>query len=245
MATSPHPNRKRPSSRGHHHREDHRIARLDWLRASVMGANDGVLSIGALLVGVAGAHADRSAVVVAGVAGLIAGAASMSVGEFVSVSAERDVFVAEHKLEARELVDDPEGETDELRAIWQRRGLPRELAADVADHLMAHDALGAHMRDELGYTDMRRPRPVMAAVSSFVSFCVGALLPLLAAVACSNAVRGPVTALATIVGLVGLGALAAWAGGASVTRGLIRVTMGGVAALGISYLIGRAVGIVL
>lgn len=226
----------------HQRSELHRIDKLDWLRAAVMGANDGILSIGALLVGVAGADVGRRESLIAGFAGLVAGAGSMAMGEYVSVSAEKDTFEAEHALEAHELLTDPVGETEELRAIYQKRGLPHDLAQQVAEHLMTHDALGAHMRDELGYTEMRKPRPTMAAVSSFVSFCLGALVPMTAAAVASNSTRGSLTGAATLLALLVLGALAAWLAGASVVRGAVRVVVGGLLALGLSHVVGSLVG---
>lgn len=207
-----------------------------------MGANDGILSIGALLVGVAGADIGRRESLIAAFAGLAAGAGSMAMGEYVSVSAEKDTFDAEHELEAHELAEDPVGETEELRSIYQKRGLPHGLAAEVAEHLMAHDPLGAHMRDELGYTDTRRPRPIMAAVSSFISFCLGALVPIAAAALATDPTRGIVTALATLGSLLVLGALAAQLGGSSITRGAVRVCVGGLLALVLSHLAGNLIG---
>lgn len=207
-----------------------------------MGANDGILSIGALLVGVAGAHIGHRETLVAGFAGLVAGAGSMAMGEYVSVSAEKDTFDAEHELEARELEEDPVGETEELRGIYQKRGLPHDLAHEVAVHLMEHDALGAHMRDELGYTDTRRPRPVMAAVSSFFSFCIGALIPITVAAVTADGARGVLTAVATLVSLLVLGAVAAGIGGSSVIRGAARVMIGGLLALGLSHVAGTLIG---
>lgn len=226
----------------HHHQERHRIEHLAWLRAAVMGANDGILSIGALLVGLAGASLGHKELLISGLAGTIAGAGSMAMGEYVSVSAERDTFEAEHQLEAHEILTDPEGETEELRAIWQKRGLSSELAHQVAEALMEHDALGAHMRDELGYAEMTRPQPLLAAVSSFVSFWLGALVPLLATALAASSGRGPVTAGATLVGLVALGSLAAWLAGSSVARGALRVSAGGVLALALSYGAGHLFG---
>lgn len=207
-----------------------------------MGANDGILSIGALLVGVAGAEIGHRESLVAGLAGLVAGAGSMAMGEYVSVSAEKDTFDAEHALEAQELEEDPIGETEELRGIYQKRGLPHDLAHDVAVHLMEHDALGAHMRDELGYTDTRRPRPTMAAVSSFISFCLGALVPIIATALASESAQGPITATATLVSLLVLGAIAAAVGGSSIVRGASRVAIGGVLALGLSHIAGALLG---
>lgn len=224
------------------HHERHRIERSGWIRATVLGANDGLLSTGALLVGVVGADVARAGVVTAGTAGLVAGAASMAIGEYVSVSSQRDTELADLRTEAEELVEDPEGEHFELRRIYEERGLPPALASEVAEALMDHDALGAHMRDELGVTDELRARPAQAAASSFLSFVVGALIPLTAALSGSDELRGALIAAATLVGLLVLGALGAAAGGASVPRGSLRVVLGGVLAMALTYAVGTLVG---
>lgn len=224
------------------HHELHRVDRSGWIRATVLGANDGLLSTGALVLGVVGADGSRTAVLTAGVAGVVAGAASMAIGEYVSVRSQRDLEEADRATEEAELLEDPEGEHAELRLIYERRGLERELADQVATALMAHDALGAHLRDELGVTDELRARPVQAAIGSFLSFAFGAALPLLAAAITSDSVRGVAIALATMVGLVALGALGAAAGGARVWRGALRVGLGGLAALALTYGVGSLVG---
>jgi vacuolar iron transporter family protein len=208
----------------------------------VLGANDGILSTGALLLGVVGAGAGRPEVLTAGVAGLVAGAASMAMGEYVSVSSQRDSEHADRATEAYELEVDPAGEHAELRSIYEQRGLTRELADDVASALMAHDPLEAHLRDELGLTEELRARPLQAASSSFVSFVVGALVPLIAAAVSGDALRGVLVTVATLVGLVGLGGVGAALGGASLIRGSLRVGVGGAAALAFTYVIGSLIG---
>jgi VIT1/CCC1 family predicted Fe2+/Mn2+ transporter len=212
------------------------------LRAVVLGANDGILSTGALLLGVVGTGQPRDAVVAAGVAGAIAGAASMAIGEYVSVSSQRDVEMAERATEAHELRTDPVGEHAELRRIYEHRGLNRDLADQVAAQLMAHDPLEAHLRDELGLTEELRARPLGAAGSSFVSFVVGALVPLAAAVLASSAVRGGAITVATLVSLLALGALGAALGRAPRLRGALRVGVGGAAALAVTYGVGMLLG---
>ena len=174
-----------------HRPEDHKSRRAGWIRAMVLGANDGLLSTGALLLGVAGAGATSSALLVAGVAALAAGALSMGVGEYVSVSSQLDVMRADQHMEATELKRHPEAETRELTSIYQERGLSHDLAEQVAEALMAHDPLGAHMRDELGHTEEQRARPTQAAASSMGSFAVGATVPLLVAVLTSGGVQVP------------------------------------------------------
>ena len=221
-----------------HRPEDHKSRRAGWIRAMVLGANDGLLSTGALLLGVAGAGATSSALLVAGVAALAAGALSMGVGEYVSVSSQLDVMRADQHLEATELERHPEAETRELTSIYQERGLSHDLAEQVAEALMAHDPLGAHMRDELGHTEEQRARPTQAAASSMGSFAVGATVPLLVAVLTSGGIQVPAIAAATIVGMVALGCVAASLGGAPLWRGALRVGIGGSAALAATFVIG-------
>ena len=220
--------------------------RASWLRATVLGANDGILSTGALLLGVASADGSRSAVLTAGVAGLVAGAASMAMGEYVSVSSQKDAETAEQAVEERELSADPAGELAELTAIYESRGVSPDLAAAVATELMESDALGAHLRDELGQTEVSRARPIQAAVTSFFSFAVGAAIPLLVAAISGDGARSIAIVLATLVGLVMLGALAARLGGAGIAKGALRVGVGGAIALaltfGVGSLFGTAVG---
>ena len=195
------------------HGEEHLSFRSNWLRAAVLGANDGILSTSSLVLGVAASGASRNAIVTAGVAGLVAGAGSMAAGEYVSVSSQRDTEEADLRLEARELADDPEGELTELTAIYEARGLPPELAAEVAAALTDHDALAAHARDELGLPEDRRARPLQAAGASALSFAVGAILPLLAVGLFGNSVRILACVAVTILALGGLGRWGrGWAG---------------------------------
>lgn len=224
------------------HQELHKSSRTSWLRASVLGANDGILSTGALLLGVATAGADETQILFAGIAGLTAGAASMALGEYVSVSSQRDVEQVERSMEAIEIEEDPEGELAELTGIYEARGLTRELAGSVAQQLMAHDPLEAHLRDELGQTDMTRAKPLEAAVSSFLSFSVGAALPLAVAALAPAGIRGIAIAVATLLGLLALGALAARLGGANQGRGALRVGIGGAVALALTFAIGSLLG---
>lgn len=225
------------------HLEEHYAQRIGWLRAAVLGANDGIVSTASLLVGVASAHAPRGQIVVAGVAGLVAGAMSMAAGEYVSVSSQRDTEEADLARERRELATQPEAERAELTAIYVRRGLTPELAATVTEQLMAHDALGAHARDELGWSETHRARPLQAAVASAATFAVGAALPLVAAL-----VGGAATTLAvagtSLVVLAGLGGLAARVGGAGVLVGAARVTFWGALAMGLTAGAGALFGAV-
>lgn len=221
--------------------EHHRTQRAGWLRAAVLGANDGLLSTGALLLGIAGAGADRTDLLVAGIAGLVGGACSMAIGEYVSVSSERDTLRADKAIEKRELARDFDGELDELRQIYEARGVSSPTARAVAAELMEADALGAHLRDEHGVTETRRPRPVNAAVASFAAFCVGAIVPLSVAAVATSSVAIWLT-FATVLGLLTLGASAAWLGGAPIWRGALRVSLGGTIALALTYAIGELVG---
>jgi VIT1/CCC1 family predicted Fe2+/Mn2+ transporter len=223
-------------------REQHRTGRIGWLRAAVLGANDGILSTSSLVLGVAAAHASSSNVLVAGVAGMVAGAMSMAAGEYVSVHSQADTEQAELTLERAELKADDRGEHTELAAIYVARGLSPSLANQVADQLMAHDALGAHARDELGFSETVRARPIQAALASAGSFAVGAAVPLLVT---SVAPAGHLIALVagtSLVCLAILGALAAQAGGAPVTMGALRVTFWGALAMGVTAGVGRIFG---
>lgn len=224
------------------HRERHRADRIGWLRAAVLGANDGIVSTASLIVGVAAADGSRSSILVAGFAGLVAGATSMAAGEYVSVSSQSDSEKAELARETQELRDDPAFEREELAQIYVRRGLDPELARRVAEQLMAKDALGAHLRDELGITDMTTARPIQAALASAASFAVGAALPLAAALLAPLDLAGPVVSSASLGFLALLGAVGAWAGGADLRYAAIRVAFWGALAMGLTALIGRLVG---
>ena len=222
-----------------HHPEFHRTDRVGWLRAAVLGANDGIISIAGLVVGVAAGGAAPSAVLTSGIAGIVAGAMSMAAGEYVSVRSQADTEQADITKETRELADTPDQELQELTHIYIGRGLEPALAAEVAQQLTAHDALGAYLRDELGITDALRARPLQAAAASAAAFTVGAMLPLLAVLLAPAGRIEAVTVAATLVGLSVSGALAAWAGGASPLRGALRVTFWGAAAMGAAALVGR------
>jgi VIT1/CCC1 family predicted Fe2+/Mn2+ transporter len=222
--------------------EQHRSGRAGWLRAAVLGADDGIVSTASLVIGVAAAAAPRNTVLLAGVAGLVAGATSMAAGEYVSVSSQRDAEQADIARERRELAADPEFERAELAQVYVRRGLDRELAATVAERLMAADPLGSHVRDELGLQPGGLARPLQAAVVSAVSFAVGAALPLLLIVLAPIAVRIPVTALAALALLALTGALGARLGGAPAAPAALRVSVGGGLAMALTALIGQLVG---
>ena len=224
------------------HAERHLSLRSNWLRAAVLGANDGILSTASLVLGVAASGASRSAIVTAGIAGLMAGAGSMAAGEYVSVSSQRDTEEADLRLERRELAADPEGGLRELTGIYEGRGLEPELAVEVARGLTAHDALEAHARDELGLPEDRRARPLQAAGASALSFAVGALLPLLAVVVFGSSSRILACILVTLVALVGLGALGARLGGAPVPRAVLRVVFWGATAMAVTAGVGALVG---
>jgi VIT1/CCC1 family predicted Fe2+/Mn2+ transporter len=219
-------------------KERHRIARTGWLRAAVLGANDGILSTASLVLGVATAHATHSNVLVAGVAGLAAGAMSMAAGEYVSVHSQADTEQAELDLERAELKTDNRGEHKELAAIYVARGLEPALAKKVADQLMAHDALGAHARDELGITATLSARPIQAALTSAASFAIGAAMPLAVTALAPESALIPLVSATSLVFLAVLGGLAARAGGASVTAGAIRVTFWGALAMAVTAGVG-------
>ena len=223
------------------HRETHRTDRIGWLRAAVLGANDGIVSTASLVLGVAAAGTTHSAVMVAGVAGLVAGAMSMAAGEYVSVRSQADSEAAALTLERAELAADDPGERRELTAIYIARGVDPVLAKKVAEQLMAHDALGAHARDELGISGTLSARPIQAALTSAASFAVGAALPLLA-VAVSPSSLIPVVSITSLVFLAILGALAARVGGADVTKGAMRVTFWGALAMALTAGIGKLFG---
>jgi len=222
--------------------ERHRTSRIGWLRAAVLGANDGILSTSSLVLGVAAAHATHSSVVVAGVAGLVAGAMSMAAGEYVSVHSQADTEKADLKLERAELKTDDKGEPKELAAIYVARGLDPALAKQVAQQLMAHDAIGAHARDELGISEASRARPIQAALASAGSFAVGAIMPLLVATIASPTRVMPIVAGGSLMSLAVLGGLAARAGGAGVIVGALRVTFWGALAMGVTAGVGSLFG---
>lgn len=226
------------------HPERHRSDRIGWLRAAVLGANDGIVSTASLLVGVAAASAGRSELLVAGVAGLMAGAMSMAAGEYVSVSSQSDTETADIGREREELRTQPEIERRELAAIYEARGLDAALAAQVAAQLMARDALGAHARDELGISDTAAARPVQAALTSCLTFTAGAALPLLTALLAPVAHIGMMVAGTSLVFLVGLGALSAQVGGAPVVRAASRVAFWGALAMGLTAGVGKLFGTV-
>jgi len=225
-------------------KELHRTGRIAWLRAAVLGANDGILSTSSLVLGVAAAHATHSNVLVAGVAGLVAGAMSMAAGEYVSVHSQADTEQAELELERAELQADDKGEHTELMAIYVARGLDPSLAKQVAQQLMAHDALGAHARDELGISENFRARPIQAAFASAGSFAVGAAMPLVVTAMAPAARLILLVSGTSLVFLALLGGLAARAGGAAVTTGALRVTFWGALAMALTAGIGAAFGTV-
>jgi VIT1/CCC1 family predicted Fe2+/Mn2+ transporter len=224
------------------HRELHRTDRIGWLRASVLGANDGLISTASLVVGVAAAGATPRSIIVSAVAGLLAGAMSMAAGEYVSVSSQADTERADLEKERRELTEDAHGELAELAGIYVGRGLEPALAARVAEQLTAHDALGAHARDELGIHDLTAARPLQAALASAASFAVGASLPVLTVALVPRTSLVPVMVAATLVLLAGLGALAARVGGASVLTGSGRVTFWGAVAMAVTAAAGMLFG---
>lgn len=224
------------------HREFHRSERIGWLRAAVLGANDGIVSTASLILGVAGAGATGSGVLIAGIAGLVAGAMSMAAGEYVSVSSQADTEEADLRRERKELESNDQLERAELAAIYVSRGLDPDLARQVADQLMMHDALGAHARDELGISEIQRARPMLAAVASAGTFAVGGALPLLVAlVAPANTLAAYVVGT-SLAFLAILGFLAARTGGARVMAGTLRVTFWGAVAMALTYGAGALFG---
>ena len=224
------------------HRETHLIERIGWLRAAVLGANDGILSTSSLVVGVAAASTTSSEVIVAGVAGLVAGATAMAAGEYVSVSSQADTEAADLAKERRELADQPEAELDELTSIYIKRGLDAALARQVAETLTAKDAFATHARDELGLSAHVVARPIQAALTSAVTFAVGAAIPVMIAIASPLARIPWVVSAGSLVALMVLGAVGAQAGGAGVLRPMLRVTFWGAIAMGTTAAIGRLVG---
>ncbi len=224
------------------HAERHFTQRIGWLRAAVLGANDGIVSTAALVVGVAAADSARGSTLLAGLAGLVAGAMSMAAGEYISVSSQADTEKADLVRERRELAESPDAELDELRGIYEKRGLEPELARRVAEQLTAHDVLAAHMRDELGITEAQAARPIQAALASAATFSVGAALPLLITMTAPTRLIIGLVSAGSLACLAVLGALAAHAGGAGRWRGALRVTFWSALALALTATVGRLFG---
>jgi len=222
--------------------EAHLIHRIGWLRAAVLGANDGIISTASLIVGVAAGSGAESEVLLAGVAALVAGATAMAAGEYVSVHSQADAEMADIAREKRELAEQPEFELDELTRIYVDRGVEPALARQVSQQMMAHDALGAHARDELGFSQHAMARPVQAALASAATFACGAALPLIAALLAPAGQIAPTVAMASVVGLVTLGAIGARAGGARILRPALRVAFWGALAMAVTAGIGALVG---
>lgn len=227
------------------HAEKHLVHRIGWLRAAVLGANDGIVSVASIIVGVASATTDMHAVLAAGIAGLVAGAMSMAAGEFISVSSQSDTETADIARERRELAANPAGERLELAGLFEQRGLSRDLARAVADELTAKDALAAHIREELGITDVVAARPVQAALTSAATFAAGAILPLAAVFVAPEGTLIPLIVLATLIALAILGYVGARVGGAKRGRAILRVVLWGLLAMvvtaGAGWLFGVAV----
>lgn len=226
------------------HSEFHRSHRIGWLRAAVLGANDGIVSTASLVIGVAAAGATHQTILISGVAGLVPGAMSMAAGEYVSVSSQSDTEAADIARETEELATQPEHELDELTGIYTARGLSPELARQVAIQLTAHDALGAHARDELGIIDSMNAKPVQAAFASAGTFAIGAALPLLVVILASTTNTIPYVAATSLFFLAALGGLAAQAGGASLIKGASRVAFWGVLAMLATAGVGHVFGVV-
>jgi len=229
-------------SRLHLHTEHHLVSRIGWLRAAVLGANDGIVSTASLIVGVAAAAATQDSVLIAGVAGLVAGAMSMAAGEYVSVSSQSDTERADLARERQELSDNPALELEELTGIYVKRGVEPALARQVAEQMMAHGALAAHARDELGISEITAARPVQAALTSAASFSVGAAMPLLMVVVSPAPLLVPMVSAASLGFLALLGAIGARAGGANVLRATVRVTFWGALAMALTAGIGKLFG---
>jgi len=226
------------------HHEIHRSHRIGWLRASVLGANDGIVSTSSLIIGVAAANAAQGDIILAGVAGLVAGAMSMAAGEYVSVSSQSDTENADLELERKSLEENVEFEREELAKIYEERGLSPALASQVAEQLMAHDALGAHARDEIGITEGGKARPIQAALSSAATFTTGALLPLLVAWLVPRSSLILLVAVFSLLFLAVLGGIAARAGGAPVVKASARVTFWGALAMALTAGVGYLFGVV-
>ena len=223
-------------------KEFHRSGRIGWLRAVVLGANDGTISVASLVVGVAVSGATQNSVLITGVAGLVAGAMSMAAGEYVSVQSQADTERSDIERERHELVTEPERELAELTSIYLSRGLDQPLARLVAEKLMSGDALGTHTRDELGITEAQRARPVQAAFASAISFAVGAIVPIAAVLLAPSTLVSEVSSATALATLVILGGTAAYAGGASIVRGAVRVAFWGALAMGITAGVGKLFG---
>ena len=223
--------------------EMHRSGRVGWLRAAVLGSDDAIVSTASLMIGVAAASASKGAILIAGVAGLVAGAMSMAVGEYVSVSSQLDAEQADIGLETHELASEPEAELQELALIYVKRGLEQDLAMKVAEQLSAHDRLGAHMRDELGIDQATLARPFQAAWISAVSFAAFAVVPIVALLVAPVALRIPMIAVFSLVSLAVLGAFGGHLGGAPLGRAALRVTVGGALAMIVTALIGKILGV--
>ena len=223
--------------------EMHRSGRAGWLRAAVLGSDDAIVSTASLMIGVAASSAPKVAILVAGVAGLVAGAMSMAVGEYVSVSSQRDAEQADIGLEKQELATEPQAELEELALIYVKRGLDKELALKVAEQLSAHDRLGAHMRDELGIDEASLARPLQAAWISAASFASFAIVPIVALLVAPAAWRIPMIAVFSLVSLAALGAFGGHLGGAPLGRAALRVTIGGALAMTVTAVIGRILGV--
>jgi VIT1/CCC1 family predicted Fe2+/Mn2+ transporter len=234
------PNANRRSSR---HAETHRSDRAGWLRAAVLGSDDAIVSTASLMIGVAASAASKEAILVAGVAGLVAGSMSMAVGEYVSVSSQRDAERADIEREKGELAAEPRAELDELAMIYVKRGLDKELALKVAQQLSAHDRLGAHMRDELGIDETSLARPMQAAWISAASFAAFAVVPIAALLVAPASLRIPMIAAVSLASLAALGAFGGHIGGAPIGRAALRVTLGGGLAMAVTAAIGRIFGV--
>ena len=224
------------------HLESHRAQHIGWLRAAVLGANDGALSVSSLVVGVAASGAPQAQVLLTGLAGLVAGALSMAAGEYISVQSQADTENADMAKERRELAEEPERELEELAGIYVTRGLDPELAKQVAIQLTAHDALAAHARDELGITEELKARPLQASLASSAAFSVGAIVPICSALFASASQVAMITTVITLFTLAMLGALAAFVGGAPTGKGALRVTFWGALAMGATAVVGHVFG---
>lgn len=225
-----------------HHRERHNSHRVGWLRAVVLGANDGTISVSSLVVGIAASGANHQTLLLSALAAIVAGAMSMAAGEYVSVQSQADTEAADLARERQELALDPGGELTELTEIYRQRGLEPALARQVAEQLTIHDALGAHARDELGLSEILRARPIQAALASAASFAAGALLPLLTILLSPPAHISQITTAVALLALMALGGLAAWAGGAPIRTASLRMLFWGGLAMGLTALVGRIFG---